>query len=293
MSGRFAPSSSSRASICFPSAAGFSSRSCGCAEGASTPSLLLVFSQELAALLKAGLPLFQSLDVMLDRQKDVAAAPVARHRAREGQVRDRALGGLPAGRRALPADLRGEPGGGRALRQPGLGAPPLLPAPAAQPAAPEEGDLGRRLPGGAAHDDDGARRRDADLRDPQLQELLRGAGRRAAAADPHPAGRRHDAAREPVLHRARPRNSRGVRRVLAPEGGCGRRPRRGAAPPAVLRRLDADVRDQPADAHAVDAARGRPAARQRAGGGGRTRSATARWRSRWPAPRAGSARAPA
>jgi type IV pilus assembly protein PilC len=34
------------------------------------PSLLLVFSQELAALLKAGLPLFQSLDVMLERQKN-------------------------------------------------------------------------------------------------------------------------------------------------------------------------------------------------------------------------------
>jgi type IV pilus assembly protein PilC len=34
------------------------------------PELLLVFSQELAALLKAGLPLFQSLDVMLDRQRD-------------------------------------------------------------------------------------------------------------------------------------------------------------------------------------------------------------------------------
>jgi type IV pilus assembly protein PilC len=34
------------------------------------PALLLIFSQELAALLKAGLPLFQSLDVMLDRQKD-------------------------------------------------------------------------------------------------------------------------------------------------------------------------------------------------------------------------------
>ena len=34
------------------------------------PSLLLVFAQELAALLKAGLPLFQSLDVMLDRQRD-------------------------------------------------------------------------------------------------------------------------------------------------------------------------------------------------------------------------------
>jgi len=33
-------------------------------------SLLLVFAQELAALLKAGLPLFQSLDVMLERQRD-------------------------------------------------------------------------------------------------------------------------------------------------------------------------------------------------------------------------------
>lgn len=34
------------------------------------PSLLLVFSQELAALLKAGLPLFQSLDIMLERQRE-------------------------------------------------------------------------------------------------------------------------------------------------------------------------------------------------------------------------------
>jgi len=34
------------------------------------PALLLVFAQELAALLKAGLPLFQSLDVMLERQRN-------------------------------------------------------------------------------------------------------------------------------------------------------------------------------------------------------------------------------
>jgi len=32
--------------------------------------ILMIFGQELAALLKAGLPLFQSLDVMLERQKD-------------------------------------------------------------------------------------------------------------------------------------------------------------------------------------------------------------------------------
>ena len=36
------------------------------------PALLLVFSQELAALLKAGLPLLQSLDVLLERQKTPA-----------------------------------------------------------------------------------------------------------------------------------------------------------------------------------------------------------------------------
>jgi type IV pilus assembly protein PilC len=35
-----------------------------------SPTLLLIFGQELAALLRAGLPLFQSLDVMLERQKD-------------------------------------------------------------------------------------------------------------------------------------------------------------------------------------------------------------------------------
>ncbi len=34
------------------------------------PETLLIFSQELAALLKAGLPLLQSLDVMLERQKE-------------------------------------------------------------------------------------------------------------------------------------------------------------------------------------------------------------------------------
>jgi type IV pilus assembly protein PilC len=35
-------------------------------------SVLLVFGQELAALLKAGLPLYQSLDIMLERQRDSA-----------------------------------------------------------------------------------------------------------------------------------------------------------------------------------------------------------------------------
>lgn len=49
---------------------------------------LLVFGQELSALLKAGLPLYQSLDVMLERQRD----PV--FRASLTTVRDRIKGGM-------------------------------------------------------------------------------------------------------------------------------------------------------------------------------------------------------
>ena len=47
----------------------------------------MLFGQELAALLKAGLPLFQSLDVMLERQRD----PVFRRSL--GTVRDKVKSG--------------------------------------------------------------------------------------------------------------------------------------------------------------------------------------------------------
>ncbi len=52
------------------------------------PGLLLIFAQELAALLKAGLPLFQSLDVMLERQRD----PVFRQSL--GTVREKVKSGV-------------------------------------------------------------------------------------------------------------------------------------------------------------------------------------------------------
>jgi type IV pilus assembly protein PilC len=51
------------------------------------PGLVLIFAQELAALLKAGLPLLQSLDIMLERQRD----PVFRRSL--GNVRDKVKGG--------------------------------------------------------------------------------------------------------------------------------------------------------------------------------------------------------
>jgi type IV pilus assembly protein PilC len=51
-------------------------------------TVLLIFGQELAALLKAGLPLYQSLDVMLERQQD----PV--FRASLGAIRDKVRAGV-------------------------------------------------------------------------------------------------------------------------------------------------------------------------------------------------------
>ncbi len=51
------------------------------------PQLLLIFGQELAALLKAGLPLYQSLDVMLERQRDPvfrASLEAVREKVRSG-----------------------------------------------------------------------------------------------------------------------------------------------------------------------------------------------------------------
>jgi type IV pilus assembly protein PilC len=52
------------------------------------PGVLVVFGQELAALLKAGLPLYQSLDIMLERQRDPT------FRASLAEVRDKVRGGV-------------------------------------------------------------------------------------------------------------------------------------------------------------------------------------------------------
>src|SRR5262249_43917556 len=60
-------------------------------------NLLIIFGQELAALLKAGLPLLQSLDVMLERQRDAV------FRRSLQSVRDKVKGGT-----ALSEAIRGE-----------------------------------------------------------------------------------------------------------------------------------------------------------------------------------------
>jgi len=51
-------------------------------------AVLIIFGQELAALLKAGLPLFQSLDVMLERQRDAV------FRGSLSTIREKVKGGM-------------------------------------------------------------------------------------------------------------------------------------------------------------------------------------------------------
>ncbi len=85
----------------------------------------LVFNQELATLLKAGMPLVQSLD-LLKRRVDVAGLPGgARRCPREGAVGDGAVGRVRRAHGDVSARLHGLAAGGRAQRQPRRGAAPL------------------------------------------------------------------------------------------------------------------------------------------------------------------------
>ena len=233
------------------------------------PATLLVFSQELAALLKAGLPLFQSLDVMLDRQRD----PVLRQSLTT--VRQKVKSGV-----ALSD----------AFRQEGELYPPIFSA--SLVAGERSGNLDQVL-----------RRFSSHLR---LNQTLR---KKAVSAAVYPIvlltmmtglvaillvwvipqfksfyeglGAELPLATRMLLAVATTVRSNllwivlGIGllvtsdRVLAPPGGVRRRSRPHPAGTAVLRGPHEDVRHQPAHAHAGDAA-GRGAApdeRPRGGGG--------------------------
>ena len=85
----------------------------------------LVFNQELATLLKAGMPLVQSLDILRQRVTNPLFKSVlddVHERVRAGQ---RAVGGVRGARDAVSRRLHGVAAGGREERQPRAGAPPL------------------------------------------------------------------------------------------------------------------------------------------------------------------------
>ena len=204
---------------------------------ACDPATLLVFSQELAALLKAGLPLFQSLDVMLERQRD----PVFRQSL--ATVREKVKSGT-----ALSD----------AFRQEGDLYPPIFAA--SLVAGERSGNLDQVLRRFSSHLrlNQTLKKKAvsasvypivlltmmvglvailARLGHPPVPELLRGPGGRAAARHPDAARRGHRGPGQP-----RSGSSSGseslviVRRVLAPEGGVRGGPRPGPPAPAVLRR---------------------------------------------------------
>ena len=85
----------------------------------------LLFNQELLALVKAGLPIIQSFDIMLERQKNLRFREVLTDIREKAEVGRRALRRLRLVRRRLPADLLDLASRRRALRRSRRRAAPL------------------------------------------------------------------------------------------------------------------------------------------------------------------------
>ena len=82
----------------------------------------LVFNQELATLLKAGMPLVQSLDILRSRLEQPGVQVGARRCLREGARRHGAVGRLRGARRPVSVRLHRLVDGRRAVGQPRRGA---------------------------------------------------------------------------------------------------------------------------------------------------------------------------
>ena len=97
-----------------------------CRGGSGSPSHeFLVFNQELATLLKAGMPLVQSLDLLRQRVTNPLFKDVLDDVSREGAGRHGAVGRVRRARRSVSARLHRVAAGRRAQRQPRRGAAPL------------------------------------------------------------------------------------------------------------------------------------------------------------------------
>ena len=85
----------------------------------------VVFNQELATLLKAGMPLVQSLDILRRRVDQSGLQGGSRRRERPGAGRELAVRVLRGARRALPGRLHRLPPRRREERQPRAGDPAI------------------------------------------------------------------------------------------------------------------------------------------------------------------------
>ncbi len=112
---------------------------------------LLLFNQELATLLKAGMPLAQSLDILRQKVPNPTFKGDARRRLREGALRHRAVRRLRRSRLAVPADLHRVAARRREERQPRRDAAPLHRLHARRRHGEAQRALGDHLSGGAVH----------------------------------------------------------------------------------------------------------------------------------------------
>ena len=138
---------------------------CGCRTGARISTReFLVFNQELATLLKAGMPLVQSLDILRRRVDEPGVQVGAGRRPRARAGGERAVGGVRGARHAVPRRLHGVAAGRREERQPRAGHPPLRGLREGRREREAQDDLGAGLPGHPARAVARRRRRSSCLR---------------------------------------------------------------------------------------------------------------------------------
>ena len=189
----------------------------------------LIFNQELIALLKAGLPVVRSFEILLERQKSPTLRARPRRTSASGSTRASShLRGVRRGGRPLPAPLLDlAQGGGEVGRDRGRAAP-LPQVPEDRHRADAQGRLDARLSGDPDrplgrpdHDPD-------DLRHPALHRVLRGLRRGAAAPD----GRRPRRRDLPAAQHPDPRRRDRRRRAYFASRWLKTtaRPRRGSTP---------------------------------------------------------------
>ena len=148
----------------------------------------LVFNQELATLLKAGMPLVQSLDILRRNVPNADLQGRARRRPRQGALGRGPLGRLRGARAALLADLHGVADGRRAQRQPRTGAASLRRVRAGAQCRPAQDHLGAGLSGRPGLPLAGRGRHHRHQGRAGVQRLLRQLRRRAALGHAHHRG---------------------------------------------------------------------------------------------------------
>ena len=146
---------------------------------------LLIFNQELAALLRSGLPMLQSLELMLEPAAGAVLSLGVERCRRPGQKRRGAVAGDRELWRSFPTTLRSDVEGGERSGDMELVLPTVRPSSEALAGHPAPGGLGSCLPSGPGGAVNRSHLGHDRLRAAQVYRLLLVSRCRAAPIDPH------------------------------------------------------------------------------------------------------------